>query len=59
MNEPTQKQCAICGYKFKSFLEQNNGWPITDKSVCYECDMKFVLPARIAQLYEKEKKGAK
>lgn len=58
MNKPTQDKCAICGKKFNSFLEQNNGWPLTDKCVCYECDMKFILPARIMQMYKVEK-GAK
>ena len=50
-----QKTCALCGRKFSSFLDKNNGWPITDKYVCGECNMDKVIPARLAKMYNKPK----
>ena len=44
--------CAICGKVCRGY--GNNPWPVVkdpDATCCDECNMKYVIPARIAAIY--------
>ena len=45
------KTCCICGKEFKGW--GNNPYPVVkdeDARCCDDCNMEFVIPARIAEL---------
>ena len=47
------KTCCICGKVFKGW--GNNPYPVVkdeDARCCDDCNMEFVIPARIAELAE-------
>lgn len=47
------KKCSICGKEFEGW--GNNPYPVTkgeDDRCCDECNMLYVIPARIASLAE-------
>ena len=46
-----KKICCICNKEFEGY--GNNAQPVKDGVCCDECNEKFVVPARIKQLYEK------
>jgi len=49
--------CCICGKKF--FGWGNNPYPVVEDEnalCCDDCDMEYVVPARIAEFYAKETK---
>lgn len=44
-------KCVICGKDFDGW--GNNAWPVKDGICCDECNQEEVIPARLAQLYNK------
>lgn len=44
--------CCKCGQKCPE-KESHNAWPIVENGrCCEECNLKYVIPARIKKLYE-------
>ena len=49
-------KCCICGKKINGY--GNNPWPVNTKEksrCCSDCNIRYVIPARLANLIEKEK----
>lgn len=47
-------KCCICNIKFEGY--GNNPYPIKDEGVCcFWCNLKYVIPARLRKLKEREK----
>ena len=55
MEGKEQTKCALCGREFSSFYDKNNGWPLTEKFVCGDCNLYKVMPVRLAKMYKTEK----
>ena len=54
MDKKTTK-CCICGREFTGW--GNNPWPVkTEGECCYECNMRVVVPARIARVEQNKTK---
>ena len=48
--------CCICGENFNDF--GNNPWPVNndeDAKCCDECNINYVIPARIMLMYNNKK----
>ena len=53
-----QTQEKVCGYCEKTYTEWgNNGWPVIDAQVCNACNDKFVIPARLDQIFFPKKES--
>lgn len=55
INIPIKKEahvCSICGKTYYEF--PNNAAPVTDGNCCDECNMNYVIPARIKLSEETE-----
>ena len=51
-------RCCICGKKFVGY--GNNPYPVVDNDdarCCDECNSTYVIMARLARLYEKDKEA--
>jgi hypothetical protein len=50
IDKPTEQFCSICGYEFRSFMEERNADPVASGSCCSDCDATYVMPARMRQV---------
>lgn len=51
------KKCCICGKEFVGW--GNNPWPVNnddDAVCCDDCNLLYVIPARMQNLYSKKEK---
>ena len=50
-----EKVCCICKRIFYGY--GNNAYPLYDDICCDECNLEYVIPARIQQQNNKQNKG--
>lgn len=57
MEHNEETKCCICGKTFKGW--GNNPWPVMsgkDDECCHECNVAYVIPARLKRLSEAHQK---
>lgn len=60
MSNTDEKICCICGIKFTGW--GNDPWPVDTRDgveCCEVCNAIHVVPARLANMYRKEKENEK